>query len=459
MAATLMNTDEARAFIAAENLMDLACDTVGGRVVFATDEWFAACDNMIKQAPPQWREGEFTTFGKWMDGWECRRRREAGHDWCIFALGLPGVVQLVEVDTAYFTGNQSPQFSVQVCDADASSSDGADGGGAANARAALAALAALRVKTGDAAMGTKATAEALAAAGRCGSGAWRSLVPMTALRPGTEAGRRHFFRVDGTGTGGGGGGGGGQRVTHVRVNMHPDGGIARLRCHGRVKLAPRRLRDLARAGALVDLAAAANGGVALRASNAHYGAPANLVAPGRARNMGEGWETARNPRRPPAFSVDAKGHLVAPGKDWAVMKLGAPGRVRELEVDTNHFKGNFPESCVVEGCYAPEALAASFDDKRWVEGERGWRALLPRTRLKPHARQFFHEAGDPAAAGAAKARATMAGGEAGGTEVVTAGGLVDIGPITHLRLVIYPDGGVSRLRAWGVLDTSGRSKL
>jgi allantoicase len=181
----------------------------------------------------------------------------------------------------------------------------------------------------------------------------------------------------------------------VRLNIYPDGGVARLRVHGEVAL---DLDSLARSGRLVDLAAITNGGLVLGASDMHFGAKDNLIMPGRAPNMGDGWETRR--RR-------------GPGHDWAILKLGVPGRIEKIEVDTNHFKGNYPESCSLEGC---ESASTSLEA---LAGESvGWEEVLPRVRLGPHRRHLFVPKG---------AR----------------------GPFTHVRFKIFPDGGISRLRLHG----------
>jgi allantoicase len=211
--------------------------------------------------------------------------------------------------------------------------------------------------------------------------AWREIILRTSLSPDT----RHDFRDEVRAIG---------DVTHVRLNIYPDGGVARLRVHGEVAASA-----LLRSKRLVDLAAARLGALVLGASDMHFGAKDNLIMPGRAANMGDGWETRR--RR-------------GPGLDWLILKLAAPGTVERIEVDTNHFKGNFPESCSLEGCHADGASLAALtaDDAAWEE-------ILPRTRLGPHRRHFFL------------------------TKKKSAG------PFTHVRFRIYPDGGVTRLRLHG----------
>jgi allantoicase len=184
--------------------------------------------------------------------------------------------------------------------------------------------------------------------------------------------------------------------THLRLNIFPDGGVARLRAYGEVAVDWRAAR---RGKTQPDLAAIVNGGLVLGASDMHFGARENMIMPGRARNMGDGWETKR--RR-------------GPGYDWAIVRLGAPGTITKVEIDTNHFKGNYPDSASVEACFAP---AATFDDLRDAQ----WAELLPQTKLKAHHRHFFSRELEPA------------------------------GPVTHVRLNIFPDGGISRFRVHGTL--------
>jgi allantoicase len=319
-------------------LPDLAAARLGGQALFANDEFFASRHNLLKPGRGVFVPGKFTTKGKWMDGWETRRRREPGHDWCVIQLGLRGAVRGFDIDTNHFVGNQPEHASVEACDLRGTPT-----------RAAL-------LKT-----------------------AWVAILPKSALKPGSQ----NLFAVTDP-----------RPFTHMRLNIYPDGGVARFRVHGAVEVDWRR-----RGRARVDLAAIESGGVVLAASDEHFGAKANLIMPGRAPNMGDGWETRR--RR-------------GPGHDWAILKLGTTGRVERIEVDTNHFKGNYPESCSLEGCLAPGASLEA------LKGEGpAWREMLAQTKLRPSARHFF------------------------------VGQLLSRGPFTHVRLRIFPDGGVSRLRIHG----------
>lgn len=245
--------------------IDLATARYGGEVVWCSDEFFAAASNLVSPTPPVWKEGEFTDHGKWMDGWETRRRRdEAPCDSCVIRLGLPGVIETVTVDTSHFTGNFPESFSLDACGVRPDRLDEAE---------------------------------------------WIEIVPRTPLSGDAvadfEAGDPH-------------------RVTHVRFNIYPDGGVARLRVRG----TPVPARDLVCPDqGEVDLALALLGGRAVEASDAHFSSPANLVSPGDPEGMWDGWETAR--RR-------------GPGHDWAIVRLGLPGTIRRFDVDTRFFKGNSP---------------------------------------------------------------------------------------------------------------------
>src|SRR5215217_8933388 len=97
------------------SLVDLASERLGGAVLYANDDFFAPKENLLKAGAPVWREGEYTERGKWMDGWESRRRRTPGHDWCIVKLGLPGVIHSFVVDTAFFTGNYPSHCWIDAC--------------------------------------------------------------------------------------------------------------------------------------------------------------------------------------------------------------------------------------------------------------------------------------------------------------------------------------------------------
>jgi allantoicase len=328
-------------------LPDLASRRVGGSVVAANDELFAERENLVKAAEPVFSAYTFGPKGQVMDGWETRRRREPGSDWAVVRLGIPGIVRGVVVDTSFFTGNYPPEVSVE-----------------------------------GAAIDGYPSPDELRAAD------WTPLVPRSPARGDS----RNTYAVQDS-----------PWVTHVRLCQYPDGGVARLRVHGQPVPDPRFLL-----GGALDLAALANGAAVTGCSNMHYSSPANLIAPGEARVMGEGWETAR--RRDD-------------GNDWVEIDLAGAGSPRLAEVDTSCFVGNAPGWARLTGA-GPSG--------RVVE-------LLPRTRLQPDTRHRFRLDTRPDARRDARRD--------------------DDGEVTSVRLDIYPDGGLARLRLWGALSAAGRKAM
>ncbi|HEV2523457.1 MAG TPA: allantoicase [Candidatus Acidoferrales bacterium] len=324
--------------------IDLAAERLGGRVLAANNEFFASKENLLKAAPPVWVEDKYTDVGKWMDGWETRRRRTPGYDWCIVKLGLPGIIHGAVVDTAHFKGNYPESCELEACSADGDPS-----------------LSQLEV----------------------GTTRWRALLPKSPLAGDT----RNLFPLSPS-----------IRVTHLRFKIYPDGGVARLRVHGEV------VPDwpaLERAGGEIDLATVVHGGWVIVSSDMFFGSRNNLILPGHSTGMHDGWETQR--RR-------------GPGHDWCIVRLGAAGRVRRVEVDTSYFKGNFPESCSLEVCSAPRELT----DPQALAA-LPWREILPRTALQADSLHAYEKE------------------------------VLDGGEVTHARFHIYPDGGVARLRVFGFL--------
>lgn len=331
--------------VAFPGLTDLASERLGGVALAASDEFFAEKENLLKPSAPIFVPERYTDRGKWMDGWESRRKRFAPtdaatvHDWCIVKLGLAGIVKGVDIDTRWFIGNSPSYASLDAC-----------------------------------ALEDATILEAPKAAD------WTELLPKSPLKPGTQ----NLFGIVSS-----------ERWTHVRLNIYPDGGVARLRVYGVV--VPDR-RSLA-AASRIDLAALSNGGVVIAASDMFFGNKEHLIMPGNARNMGEGWETRR--RR-------------GPGNDWVIVRLGTPGVVTSVEVDTQHFKGNAPDRCSLDCCFAPDA---DVDALVWSLVQ--WTTLLPPMSLKADACNIFEQE------------------------------LRSVGQCSHVRLNIFPDGGVSRLRIWG----------
>ena len=321
-----------------------------GSIVAASDEFFAAKENLLKPNPPVFVPETYDAKGQVYDGWETRRLRAPGgtqpertaRDWVIVRLGTPGVVRSIVVDTAYFTGNFP-----QACSVD-----------------------------GYSVSGYPSAEELVEADG------WREIVPRALL----TGDSRHAFRISS-----------GRRLTHVRLNIFPDGGVARLHVHGEVVPDPALLEGLT-----FDLAALENGADIAARSDQFYSAPRNLISPGLPRVMGEGWETRRRRR---------------PGHEWLVVRLAGQSVINLAEIDTSWFRGNQPESASLQVLDAHGRASAGL-----LADERAWRDLLPQVKLLPDTPHRFR---------------------------------VDSEAATHIRLNIFPDGGVARLRLYGSLTDDG----
>ncbi|MBT9496701.1 MAG: allantoicase [Zoogloea sp.] len=323
----------------AQRSVDLASPRLGARTLGASDDFFAEVARMLNPEPAQFVPGKYDTNGKWMDGWESRRKRVAGHDWALVKLGVKGVIRGFDVDTSHFTGNYPPAVSIE---ATVSLSDEMD---------------------------------ALQAA------SWTEILPASTLGPSSH----HLLECTSN-----------DAWTHLRVNIFPDGGIARLRVYGR----PVGGLESLSGDQLMDLVAVENGGRAVSWNDASFGSSVSaLLLPGRGQNMGDGWETRR--RR-------------EPGNDWCVLELGAAGSIEKIEVDTAFFKGNYPDRCAIQA-----AFVTGGTDRSITTQSLFWQTLLPEQKLSMDAVHTFTEQ------------------------------VAQLGPITHVRFNIFPDGGVSRLRLWG----------
>ncbi len=323
-----------------ERYCDLVAERLGGEVVAFNDEFFAPAANLLKPGPPVFDPDRYTDRGKWMDGWETRRRREAGHDWCVVRLGAAGEPRGVTIDTTHFRGNHPARASLEACSAEQRSTDQPEW-----------------IEHAD----------------------WTTVLGEVDLEPNTP----NPFELGET-----------ERCTHVRLNIYPDGGVARLRVHGLIR------PEWERIAGEVDLAAALCGGRVIDCSDAFFSQPGNLLLPGKSTGMFDGWETRR--RR-------------GPGRDWVVVRLGRRGMISTVQVDTHYFKGNYPAACSVEAL----DVETDVDELDVPDGE--WAELLPRTALEADRGHRFEPP-------------TIVPHTA-----------------THLRLNIYPDGGVARFRAYGEL--------
>ncbi|HRF79018.1 MAG TPA: allantoicase [Flavobacteriales bacterium] len=326
------------------HLIDLAAERFGGKVLWCTDDFFAEKENLIKPSKPIFIADKYTDRGKWMDGWESRRKRTEGHDIAIIQLGAAGTVKGFDVDTAHFLGNQPQACSIEACYVP---------NGLPN-------------ENGDGAE-------------------WVEILSRTTLNPGSQ----HFEEAKPALP----------LATHIRLHIYPDGGVARLRVYGEVK------RDWSQATVgsmhasteLVDLAAAQNGALAIQCNDMFFSHMNNLIMPGRGVNMGDGWETKRN--RTPN------------NRDWVIVRLAHKGLIKKALIDTCHFKGNYPDTFILEGTNSPS------DDLSNAK----WTTIIERTKLQADHEHHYEQ----------EVRCTD--------------------PVTHVRLSIFPDGGVSRMRLWGTI--------
>ncbi len=313
--------------------VDLLSERYGGQALKCNDEFFAEANNLTKRGEPIFIEDRYTNRGKWMDGWETRRRRAEGHDWCILRLGLVGKIRALNVDTTFFKGNAPERVSIDACYSKADPDENSE---------------------------------------------WTTLLNTTQIKPH----QHNRFEIISP-----------NPWSHLRLNIFPDGGVARLRVYGEPHVDWSDLLP----NELVDLAASTNGGRALACSDMFFSPMNNIIAPGRGVNMGDGWETRR--RRDP-------------GNDWLIVRLACPGSLVRVLIDTCHFKGNFPDRFSLEGALT-EATDVTSPDIEWLP-------VIDSTPLKAHTEHLYQV-------------------ELQNTEHI----------FSHVRLNIFPDGGVSRMRIFG----------
>jgi allantoicase len=322
-------------------ILDLISFAIGGKVLSFSDEWFAEASNLLNPALPIRQPGKQVYSGAWYDGWETRRHNTAPFDYVVIRLGVAsGIVEGVEVDTAFFVGNHAPAISVE---------------------------------------GVFSSNDEEVVSWKGEKGKWEPILGIQECGPSQRFGWKLANPSK-------------KAYTHVRLNMYPDGGIARFRLFGHA--VPVFPEDT---DAVFDLAAAQNGGVAVSYSDQHFGVISNLILPGRGKDMGDGWETSRS---------RTKGHF-----DWAIIRLGAPGKILKLVIDTAFFRGNFPQKARVEAIH-------------WTSGgepgplAKGWMEVVEASKCGADKEHEFES-------------------------------LVNDKTFTHVKLVMIPDGGIKRLRVFG----------
>ena len=322
--------------------LDLAAERFGGKTLSCSDDFFAEMENMLKPGRGIFITDKYTDRGKWMDGWESRRKRVAGHDWCIVQLGASGVIHGVDIDTNFFTGNYPPFASIEACFLE--NTEGFD----------------FEKET------------------------WTEILPKSPLNGGSQ----NFYEITSR-----------EKWTHLKLHIYPDGGVARFKVYGDVK----KDWNLAKTEEMLDLAAAVNGGKAILCNDEFFSHKDNINMPNAGVNMGDGWETKRN--RTPN------------NRDWLILRLARKGAIHKIVVDTKHFKGNYPDRCSLEGC----VLAKDRENRLDTEGV-AWTPILTEVKLQADHAHVFE------------------------SEILTKQAF------THVRLSIFPDGGVSRLRLFGMIE-------
>ena len=316
-------------------LIDLAQSRLGSKIVYKTDEFFAPAKRIISPWPPVFKEGVFDKNGKWMDGWETRRKRKKGHDYLILKLGRPGKIYKVDIDTSYFSGNQPSKVSLEACYS--------------------------KKKIPDK------------------NSKWVTIVKKTP----TKANSHHYFNIKNKSI-----------FSHVKLNIFPDGGVARLRVYGSMNINKKFGKKI------LNLTSVLNGATPIVCNNEHFGRAENILAPGTGKNMGDGWETRRS--RGKNF-------------DWLIIKMGRIGKISKIEIDTHHFKGNYPDRCSVQGIFISKKLS----NNSIVKKSNKWKTLVNKAKLHPHKKHNFR----------IKTPKTN--------------------KVNYIRINIYPDGGISRIRTFG----------
>jgi len=316
-------------------LIDLAQPRLGSKVIFKTDDFFASANRIIDPLPPVFKEGVFDKNGKWMDGWESRRKRNFGHDFLIIKLGKPGSINKVDVDTSHFNGNQPLMISLEGCNSKSKN-----------------------IKNFK----------------------WKTLIG----KKKTKANSHHIFNTSSK-----------LIFTHIKLNIFPDGGVARLRLYGNISKENNNFGNKT-----INLASLLNGASVVACNNEHFGKAENILAPGKAKNMGDGWETRR--RRDKGF-------------DWLILNSIKGKKIDKIEISTHHFKGNFPSHCSLQAAFIPSNKPSS----SVVKSSNKWKFLMNKVNLSANKTHVFKNT------------------------------LMTNNKINFIKINIFPDGGISRFKIFG----------
>ena len=322
-------------YIFLNGLIDLAQSRLGSKIVFKTNEFFAPAKRIINPWPPVFKEGVFDKHGKWMDGWETKRKRGKGYDYLILKLGRPGRISKIDIDTSYFSGNQPSKVSLHACFSKKK----------------------LPNKNSK----------------------WTTILKK---KP-TKANSHHFFNVTNKSI-----------FTHIKLNIYPDGGVARIRIYGSMEI----LKNFT--GKVLNLTSVLHGATPIACNNEHFGRAENILAPGMGKNMGDGWETRRS--RGKNF-------------DWLIIKCAVAGKINKIQIDTHHFKGNYPDKCSIQAALIDKKISS----RAIVNNSKKWKLLLNKVKLYAHKKHNFKN------------------------------NLMKNKKVNYIKINIFPDGGISRIRVFG----------
>ena len=316
-------------------MINLADPRIGSKIIFKTDDFFAAAHRILNIDAPVFKDGLFDKHGKWMDGWETRRRRSKGFDYLILKLGKPGKIFDIDIDTTHFNGNQPTHASVEGCFT--------------------------RTKP------NKKTK-------------WTRLLGKKKLGPNKNHGLKSQNK---------------SIFNYIKLNIFPDGGVARLRLYGKIEMEKNILNNKN-----INLTSVLNGASIIGCNNEHFGRAENIIAPGKGKNMGDGWETRRS--RGKNF-------------DWLIIKFGKPGLIKKLEIDTHHFKGNYPDTCSIQTAN----ISKNLSNILIANNSKNWKFILNKSKLSANKKHIFKKF------------------------------LIKRNKENYLKINIHPDGGISRIRAFG----------
>ena len=316
-------------------MINLADPRIGSKIIFKTDDFFAAAHRILNIDAPVFKDGLFDKHGKWMDGWETRRRRSKGFDYLILKLGKNAKIFDIDIDTTHFNGNQPTHASVEGCFT--------------------------RTKP------NKKTK-------------WTHLLGKKKLGPN----KNHSFKSQNKSV-----------FNYIKLNIFPDGGVARLRLYGKIEMEKNIFNNKN-----INLTSVLNGASIVGCNNEHFGRAENIIAPGKGKNMGDGWETRRS--RGKNF-------------DWLIIKFGKPGLIKKLEIDTHHFKGNYPDTCSIQTAN----ISKNLSNKLIANNSKNWKFILNKSKLSANKKHIFKKF------------------------------LIKRNKENYLKINIHPDGGISRIRAFG----------